>query len=238
MILRVWAMYNRSRIILGILLILLSLGIIPSIVNAAINSNPKKLSVSPVQIPGVSFCLVLSTPVWANEAAILQITHGAAMCILAIFQFVRQSLQMYRVTKQWQLNRYMSLLVKQGILYFFAYVLMLFPSPYPLLPSIIFLFNLLNMLSALGRFPAEGWQLILSLILNYVPIFALTPRFILSIRELYARDVEGRRGEGIDTGFGFSLSDRNTGETLIVFADVEQSGISEDIEEVGTTWEV
>ena len=42
--------------------------------------------------------------------------------MLAIFQFLRQSFHMYRATKQWQLNRYMGLLVKQGILYFIAYV--------------------------------------------------------------------------------------------------------------------
>ena len=45
------------------------------------------------------------------------------MCILAIVQFLRQLLQMYRMTKQWQINHYMSLLVKQGILYYLAYVL-------------------------------------------------------------------------------------------------------------------
>lgn len=32
---------------------------------------------------------------------------------------------MYRVTKQWQINRYMNILVKQGILYFFVYVYLL-----------------------------------------------------------------------------------------------------------------
>jgi hypothetical protein len=49
----------------------------------------------------------------------------------------------------------------------------------------------------------------------------------------------GRRGEGIDTGFGLSLSGRGAGGTAIVFADVEQNEGSEDIEEVprevGTT---
>lgn len=44
MILRVWAMYNRSRLILGTLLTLFSLGTIPSIVGTAIDSNLKKLS--------------------------------------------------------------------------------------------------------------------------------------------------------------------------------------------------
>ena len=33
---------------------------------------------------------------------------------------------MYRVTKQWQPNRYMTLLVSEGFLYFLVYVLMSF----------------------------------------------------------------------------------------------------------------
>ena len=68
-------------------------------------------------------------------------------------------------------------------------------------------------------------------------MYTLTPRFILSIRELYARDVQGRRGEGIDTGFGLS-SGRGTGGTAIVFVDVEQNEESEAAEvlrEVVTT---
>ena len=62
-------------------------------------------------------------------------------------------------------------------------------------------------------------------------MFTLSPRFILSIRELYARDVQGRRGEGIDTGFGLS-SGRGAGRSAFAFADVEQNEGSEDIEEV------
>ena len=40
------------------------------------------------------------------------------MCILVIAQLMKQLLQMYSVNKQWQLNRYMKLLVREGILYF------------------------------------------------------------------------------------------------------------------------
>ena len=44
MILRVWAMYNRSRFILGTLLILFFVEIISTIFVAAINSNPENVS--------------------------------------------------------------------------------------------------------------------------------------------------------------------------------------------------
>ena len=158
MILRVWAIYNRSTLILGVLITSFSLEIIANILATAVISNPmnlsgtltpaeqimsctKKLSITTplvccptvtvvtAQIPGYSFCMVQPTPpIWIQVADILQITHGAAVCSLGIVQFVIQSRQMYRVTRQWQPNRYMVLLVREGILYFFAYVP--FPSAF------------------------------------------------------------------------------------------------------------
>ncbi|KAN0092755.1 hypothetical protein V8E55_003539 [Tylopilus felleus] len=82
----------------------------------------------------------------------------------------------------------MGLLVKQGILSFLA----------------IILFNLSNLLSTFGKVPAGGWQLVLLLIVEYGPIYTLAPRFILSMREMYAHDVRGRREGGNDTGFGYA----------------------------------
>ncbi|KAF8442243.1 hypothetical protein L210DRAFT_3536131 [Boletus edulis BED1] len=61
-------------------------------------------------------------------------------------------------------------------------------------------------------------------------MWTLIPRFIISVRELYARDVQISRGEGIDTGFGLS-SGRSAGEKAMVFADVEQDEGPEDVEE-------
>ena len=100
----------------------------------------------------------------------------------------------------------------------------------------VFLFAIINVLSALGKLPTAGSRLILLLIVELVPMYTLTPRFILSMRELYARDVQVGRvsGGGIDTGFGLSFSDR-AGATM-VFADVGQNEDIEDIRmEVGTT---
>ncbi|KAF8547041.1 hypothetical protein OG21DRAFT_1490577 [Imleria badia] len=119
MILRLWAMYNRSKLILRIFLSLSSLKLISSLIGAAISSDPRILPVDTNQILDFSFCVwQRRLPSLATVASILQITHGAAMCIFAIahWTFVKQSL---RVTKQRQLNHYMNFLVKQGILYFF-----------------------------------------------------------------------------------------------------------------------
>ena len=68
-------------------------------------------------------------------------------------------------------------------------------------------------------------------ILQVVPLFTLTPRFIISIQELYAHDVRCRHGDGIDTGFGLTSS-HGAVEMMIVFAGAGQNGGLEDIEEV------
>lgn len=153
MILRVWAMYNRSKLILRTLLTLFSLEIISTLLADAIFQDLRYMqgmwmlaelmvrctdplstaipflgrhTVHTTQILNFSFCVWQNNlPSLTKVVSILQMTHAAAMCILAIVQFVRQSLQMRRVTKGWQLNRYMNLLVKQGILYFVGYV----PTP-------------------------------------------------------------------------------------------------------------
>ncbi|KAF8554411.1 hypothetical protein OG21DRAFT_1508951, partial [Imleria badia] len=107
----------------------------------------------------------------------------------------------------------MNLLVRQGIFYFFA----------------VFLFALIDLLSTLGYLATEGWPLAVRCTM---PMYTLTPRFIMSIRELYAQDGQGRRGGGIDTGFGLSLPGHDEVGTAIVFADVEQNEGSVDIEEI------
>lgn len=97
----------------------------------------------------------------------------------------------------------------------------------------------MNVLAATGKVGSALWQVIVSAIAEFVPMYTLTPRFIMSVRELYARDVRGGHGEGVDTGFGLSSSGRGAGGTGIVFADVERNEGMDDVEEipmeVGTT---
>ncbi|KAH0831396.1 hypothetical protein J3R83DRAFT_14063 [Lanmaoa asiatica] len=50
--------------------------------------------------------------------AIPRIVFGAALVILAVIPTLIQSVEMYRLTKRWQTNRTMKLLVREGVLYF------------------------------------------------------------------------------------------------------------------------
>ncbi|KAN0094349.1 hypothetical protein V8E55_002636, partial [Tylopilus felleus] len=54
----------------------------------------------------------------ALYAWIEKLIPGAVTCIFIAIQFVWQSLQMYRATKQWQLNRYINLLFREGTICF------------------------------------------------------------------------------------------------------------------------
>ena len=60
-------------------------------------------------------------------------------------------------------------------------------------------------------------------ILEVVPMYTLTPRFIMGLKEVYARDVQGRRGSRIDTVFGLSLSDHGVDRTTVELTDIERN---------------
>lgn len=75
------------------------------------------------QVLEFSFCALQdSSPIWPEAMDAIQLTLGVLMCLLIAYQFIRQSLQMYRATRRFQPSRYMSLLTREGMLYFLAYV--------------------------------------------------------------------------------------------------------------------
>ncbi|KAN0094506.1 hypothetical protein V8E55_002793 [Tylopilus felleus] len=104
----------------------------------------------------------------------------------------------------------------EGVLYFLATLL----------------FGLTNVLFVLRKISATGWQVIPIAIVEYVPVFTLTPRFILSVRALYARDLQGGSvPHDIDTEFGFTLvSGGGIRESVIVFAEPDEEGLEQDEE--------
>ncbi|KAF8126698.1 hypothetical protein EV363DRAFT_1452740 [Boletus edulis] len=126
MILRVYAMWNRSRMVLYILLFIYVLQTIITVVLDGIYDNPNThLSVTVAQVLDFSFCKVsyFNTP---STLAVYRVAPrfvlSAALVIFAVSQTLKQSFGMYKATKQWQPNRYMQKLVGDGILYFIVYV--------------------------------------------------------------------------------------------------------------------
>ncbi|KAG9311477.1 hypothetical protein JVU11DRAFT_8592 [Chiua virens] len=201
MILRTWAIYNRSMPVLITLVFFFSVEMLSIILASVVYSMPRNMQVDILQIRDYSFCSVQwSPPIWLQATNILQITFAGVVCIFGIAGFMRQSLHMYRAARQWKLGQYMNLLVSQGIVYFIG----------------ILLINLSDTLNLAGKAPSTGWQMILWNFVAYVPVFTLTPRFIMSVRKLHAHNVRSRFGSWIDTGFGLTSS---RSQMVMVFAD-------------------
>ena len=84
------------------------------------------------------------------------------------------------------------------------------------------LFYLVNLLqNELDTTPNSTSVLFLAMF-SYATIGPLMPRFIISVRELYDRDLHRRR-QGVDTGFGVlsqAIASENAVVSAIAFADV------------------
>ncbi|KAF8138798.1 hypothetical protein EV363DRAFT_1314817 [Boletus edulis] len=185
MILRVYAMWDQSRIILGVLLFIYVPQVIVSAVWEGIYNYPNKtISVTVVQVLNFRYCSYAprATPS-ATYRAIPRFVLGSTLLILAAIPTFKQLVDMYKLTKRWETNRPMQLLLREGSVYFVVNLL----------------FNIVNAL----RLPVVGLMLFLDT-LSYSLSCAIMPRFIISIRELYDRNLENR-WQGIDSGFGLSM---------------------------------
>ena len=75
------------------------------------------------QVLDFSFCVIESgSPIWAVVNDSLQFAVATVICLLVAAQFIRQSLQLYKMTNRWQLDGYVNLFAKEGVVYFLAYV--------------------------------------------------------------------------------------------------------------------
>ncbi|KAF8428915.1 hypothetical protein L210DRAFT_3563711 [Boletus edulis BED1] len=112
MILRVYTLWNRSRVTLWILLFICAAQIITDVAFDSIYGNLNThLSVTIVRVFNSSFCnssFVNDPPTRGFYSALAapRLLLAAALLILAVFQTVKQSVELYKATKQWQPNRY------------------------------------------------------------------------------------------------------------------------------------
>ncbi|KAF8126820.1 hypothetical protein EV363DRAFT_1347544, partial [Boletus edulis] len=224
MILRVHAMYNRSMIILRLLLVLYTTEVVIIIIGVSFYSSPNYTAVAIAQLLDITVCTyVLRTQTLDIVAAIVQCILGTVVCILVTAKFVRDSLQIYRATKTWQMNRYIGLLTRDGFFYFLATLI-----------NVLF-----NMLGTLGVFPSKGWVAQVLVIAANIAAYTLIPRFVINVRELYMLDSQGLCNHDIDTGFGLSSGARHGvgGTTTIGTIAFAQGGApegSENREEIVT----
>lgn len=91
----------------------------------------------------------------------------------------------------------------------------------------------MNMLAETGVLPTNGWWMLLNAT-AFIPPYVLVPRFIMSLRRLYAYDQRGRREDEIDTAFGLNsvLGRGATVTSAIMFADAGHNEGEEEGEEI------
>jgi len=200
LILRIYAMYNRSRRILVILLVIY----IPVLVNLTVttafyNTHTSYVSVMNLEVVDTKFC-VFTYKTTILEAILLlipQLILSILICSLAVGKLVAESLQMHQAVKQWRLNRFFELFARECILFV----------------SVDFFFCLASFLNAFGSgSTSTAGRTLLTLVASIFP-YVLVPRFVISVRELCSNVVGGH----VDTGFGV-VSEHISTHHNIVFA--------------------
>ena len=84
------------------------------------------------------------------------------------------------------------------------------------------LFYLVGLLQTKPNSTPDSTSVLLLNAFSYATICPLMPRFIISVRELYDRNLH-RRWQGVDTGFGVLsqvIASENAAVSAIAFADV------------------
>lgn len=185
--------------------------------------NCKSTCLSPVTVVhtlGSTFCSYSSASPPGIYRSIPRLVLGATLLILAVIPPFKHAIEMYHATKSWQINRYMTLFVKDGVLYFILYVA---PVVASICPSFALTFSLpkpckektdhpnavvctrtllCNILQVIQpESPILTYSMYFLLGLSYSVSCVIIPRFIIGVRELYARRLRNQ-WRGMDTGFG------------------------------------
>ncbi|KAI9567631.1 hypothetical protein HD554DRAFT_2266872 [Boletus coccyginus] len=123
MIFRVYALYGKSKKILAFLLFIYSGEVVASAIAGVVYTIPGNTLMTIPPAPYPSVCeLQYASWNWGRYSVIPQVVLQGVMCLLAIYQSLKQSLHLYKATKRWQFNQYFKLLVNQGLLYFLMWV--------------------------------------------------------------------------------------------------------------------
>ncbi|KAF8452762.1 hypothetical protein L210DRAFT_3626779 [Boletus edulis BED1] len=219
MILRVYAMYDRSRALLGVLLVMYIIQVVVFLTTASIYIEPKYSKVSVVQLLDITICsITLSTRIFNIVNATIQCSLSTVLCILVVVKLAKDTLQMYQATRAWQINRYISLLTRDGLVYFVATLFI----------------SLVNGIFNSQGSVSVGLGSLLPITFADVLLYTLTPRFVMNIRELYVLDIQGRWDIDSDIDSGFGLSSRagrgvgvSTTIGMMAFAEEGATSISE-----------
>ncbi|KAH7919999.1 hypothetical protein BV22DRAFT_1133428 [Leucogyrophana mollusca] len=199
MVLRVFAMYNQSKIILGVLLLFFVPTIVATIVIIAILFNITHTSgVIALDLLGTNYCAqVLS---WSRGQSLLfvylnipRVGFDVLLVVLAVGRLVKDAVD-NRVLDKWQPNVYLRMLARDSIIYF-------------LLNLAITMFTFIG---PAATFP-NWYQYVAPFITDTVP-YMLAPHLIISFRY-------HAKADAIHSGFASHLgTSLGAGEQEMCFA--------------------
>jgi len=90
MILRVYAIYNQSRVVLGVLLVIYITEVVLLFISAVTYSDPSYLTQSILRLLDITYCYAtLNTLTWYNAATSVQLILATVLCVLLIAQSAR-----------------------------------------------------------------------------------------------------------------------------------------------------
>jgi len=214
MVLRVHAIWNRSKVILAILLLGYMVRVVSNLILTAVIFNPyTDATVVDIRVPVLHYsaCIEIYPRIgpYVIYAGSWSIIFDVVLLILALVPSVQQSIAMYQTTKRWEPNRYISLIIKEGVAYYIC---------------LNFLDNIPNVVATLDNLNGDHWHLnpvgwfMIEFFYN-TSMFPIVPRFVISMRELFDKDSRGQL-EGIDSAFGISSRSGN-----VAGLDTSVSGI-------------
>jgi len=209
MILRVYAMYHRSRIVLWILLLVyIPAMTIQLVLTPILNNTSTHLFVSELEEFNVKLCVVSFSGgkdlhMYINIA---RTVVSVVLCFFAIAQFIGHSRVQHEVFGRWQANRYMKLLAQQSILYFIVNLI----------------YNVVGLIESTSTMLVGPAHIILVV---FVAPYILGPRLIIGVREFHSRTV----GEHIDSGFGWREQHFWMRHTRDVLTTERDGGLVEDV---------
>ncbi|KAH7920549.1 hypothetical protein BV22DRAFT_793383 [Leucogyrophana mollusca] len=191
MVLRVFAMYNQSKVILGVLLLFFVPTVVATIVIIVklLNISSAKSYVIAFNLLGTNYCAEVSPSTRADSLLFIYLTiprvcFDVLLVVLAVGRLVKDAVD-NRMLGKWQPNVYLRMLARDSIMYFLLNLA----------------FTILELIQPLTTFPT-WYQYVGVSISNTVP-FMLAPHLIISFRHHTSADeIHSGFGSHMETSLG------------------------------------
>ncbi|KAG1733378.1 uncharacterized protein EDB91DRAFT_1348835 [Suillus paluster] len=175
-IVRIYAMYQRSRVVLTGLIIIFIPFTLSEAIMGGLGAKPIRLSISEEFVLfGTYECISLTRSRLVDETWILGTTWELLTFLLAMWIFVKHLLELRKTTPDWGIEDCFSVLMKNHALYFFAFLLTCSMNLSNLYPGIE------N--NPTGYIIHEGFLQLFTTIQQFI----LGPRLVISMRRYHAQ---------------------------------------------------